>query len=203
MAKCTQCGNDIENGRGHGWDCPTAGRVHDAGSTPLVSGAGRSPSHTGVIKRYLDLYRTARLLIGLGTTVKTVGVVLGAIVFIFWLVIGFLALSQTQPSSPFGPSPAAQSSIQTASFFVCLVIGTVFGALVGGLFFLLGVLISAQGELLTAHADSAVHTSPFLSNDQKAIAMSLSLEGASTESEAPHDSSVPQEFAARGLSSPW
>jgi hypothetical protein len=67
----------------------------------------------------------------------------------------------------------SQSTAQTATFFVCILIGAVFGALVGGLFFLLGVLISAQGQLLKAHADSAVHTSPFLNNEERAIAMSL------------------------------
>jgi hypothetical protein len=125
------------------------------------------------IKRYLDLYRTARLLIGLGTSVKTVGIVLGAIVFFFWLIVGFLTFLQTQPTSPFGPSSGTQSAAQAVSFFVCLIIGIVFGALVGGLFFLLGVLISAQGQLLLAHADSAVHTSPFLSNEERAAVMSL------------------------------
>jgi hypothetical protein len=51
--------------------------------------------------------------------------------------------------------------------------GAVLGALVGGLFFLFGILISAQGQILLAQADSAIHTSPFLTEEEKAKAMSL------------------------------
>jgi hypothetical protein len=135
------------------------------------SGGAKSPSP--FVNRYLDLYRAARLLVGLGITVKIVGVVAAIVIFLFWFIVGAAAASQTPSSSPFGPSPATQSAAQTVTFFVCVVIGAVFGALVGGLFFLLGVLISAQGQLLMAHADSAVHTSPFLSNEERAAAMSL------------------------------
>lgn len=146
-----------------------ATQAEPAGALRQDSAKTRSP----FVKRYLDLYRAARLLIAVGSTVKRVGIVLAIIVFVFWLVVGILAWSQTQPSSPFGPSPTTQSAVQTVSLFVCIVIGAVCGALIGGLFFLLGVLISAQGQLLTAHADVAVHTSPFLSDEERANAMSL------------------------------
>jgi hypothetical protein len=179
MAKCKWCGNDIEDGRGHAWDCTSiegraeASRIHRTDVTnevPIAEGASNSkPS----IKRYLDLYRVARLLIALGTTVKGVGVVLAIIIFLFWLVVGFIASSQTQPSSPFGPSRANAATIQIGSLFAFIVLGLVSAALVGGLFFLLGVLISAQGQLLLAQADSAVHTSPFLTDKEKATVMSL------------------------------
>jgi hypothetical protein len=135
--------------------------------------AAAAQSRGAFVKRYLDLYRAARLLVTLGASVKTVGIVVGAIIFLFWLIVGFFVLSQTQPSSPFGPSPTAQSTAQTVTFLICLVIGTVFGALVGGLFFLLGVVISALGQLLMTQADSAVHTSPFLTHEERAAAMSL------------------------------
>jgi len=125
------------------------------------------------VNRYVDLYRAASVLTGLGTTVKIVGLVSAAVIFVFWFIVGMASVSQTQPSSPFGPSPATQSTTQIVVFFVCIMIGAVSGALVGGLFFLLGVLISAQGQLITAHADSALNTSPFLSNEDRAAAMSL------------------------------
>jgi len=128
------------------------------------SAKSRSP----FVKRYLDLYRASRLLVALGTTVKTIGIVAAIIIFLFWFIVGIAAASETS-SSPF----AAQSSAGAVSFFVSTIIGVIFGALVGGLFFLLGVLISAQGQLLMAHADSAVHTSPFLSDEERAAAMSL------------------------------
>jgi hypothetical protein len=51
------------------------------------------------------------------------------------------------------------------------------GAVVGGLvwlgFFILGVIICAQGQMLLAVLDSAVHTSPFLNNSLRASIMSL------------------------------
>src|SRR5438132_1204967 len=46
--------------------------------------ADAAQSRGAFVRRYLDLYRTARLLIGLGATVKTIGIVLGALVFLFW-----------------------------------------------------------------------------------------------------------------------
>jgi hypothetical protein len=44
---------------------------------------------------------------------------------------------------------------------------------IGLLFFLLAVLIRAQGQILKASLDSAVNSSPFLTNDQRPKIMSL------------------------------
>jgi hypothetical protein len=44
---------------------------------------------------------------------------------------------------------------------------------VGLLFYLLGVLVAAQGQTLLASLDSAVNSSPFLTNHQKAEILSL------------------------------
>jgi len=176
-SRCNACGNDIEHGRGHAWNC-TNSRVRDDDE---VFVGDNTRSRSPFIKRYVDLYRTAQLLIGLGTTVKTVGIVAAIIVFLFWFIVGLFTVSQT--SSPLGPS-GSQSGAETVTFFVCIITGAVFGALVGGLFFLLGVLISAQGQLLMAHADSAVHTSPFLTNDEKASAMSLPFRAPSNKLDA-------------------
>lgn len=132
---------------------------------------------SALVNRYLDLYRAARVMTGLGMTVKVVGIILGAVIFMFWFIVGAAASSSSQSTSPFGPSPASQSAAGVVVFFVCLMIGVAVGSLVGGLFFLLGVLISAQGQLLISHADAAVHTSPFLSNEERAAAMSLPFAG--------------------------
>ncbi|MGZ5483341.1 MAG: hypothetical protein ACXWID_15320 [Pyrinomonadaceae bacterium] len=95
------------------------------------------------------------------------------VIFVFWFILG-VAASSSQGRSGFPDSAsAAQSAAQAVAFFICVAIGVIFGALIGGLFFLLGVLISAQGQLLMAHADSAVHTSPFLTDEERASAMSL------------------------------
>jgi hypothetical protein len=154
---CPYCDAPVED-----YVAASLSRLRTVASASVAT--GRSP----VVNRYVDLYRTARVMTGLGTTVKTVGIVAAAVIFLFWFIVGIAAASQTS-SSPF----AAQSSAGIVSFFVPTIIGVIFGALVGGLFFLFGVLISAQGQLLMAHADSAVHTSPFLSDKERAVAMSL------------------------------
>jgi hypothetical protein len=123
-------------------------------SVPMNDGAAGA----AFVKRYADLYRAAKVMTGLGETVKIVGLVAAAIIFMVWFLVAI---------------GAAQGLGGAVVFFMCLVVGGAFGALVGGLFFLLGVLISAQGQLLMSHADSAVHTSPFLSDQQRAAAMSL------------------------------
>ncbi len=141
---------------------------HDT-ATSTDSSSSALHSDGTFVNRYRDLYRAARLLTGLGTTVKTIGIIVAAVIFLFWFIVGIATVSADTSNSPF----AAQSSSGVVGFFVCTIIGVIFGALVGGLFFLFGILISAQGQLLMAHADSAVHTSPFLSDKERAAAMSL------------------------------
>jgi hypothetical protein len=54
-----------------------------------------------------------------------------------------------------------------------LVIGLVLAVIVGGGGFILGTLLAAQGQVLKATLDTAVNSSPFLSNDQRVEIMSL------------------------------
>ena len=57
---------------------------------------------------------------------------------------------------------------------IAIVGGLFFAAAVWfALFFVLGVLVSAQGQILRATLDSAVNSSPFLTNDQRASIMKL------------------------------
>jgi hypothetical protein len=120
------------------------------------------PAHNPAIDRYLDLYRTARSQVTIGTFVKVIGVVLGVVIFLFWLLIGV-------------SSSASSREFETGAtiFGGSLIGGLIVGAIVGGLIFLFGVMISAQGQALLVLADAAIHTSPFLTADEKARAMSL------------------------------
>lgn len=167
---CPNCSNPIDSATRFCPYCNAPVEDYVAASrggidtTATVVATRRSP----IVNRYVDLYRTARIMTGLGTTVKTVGLLAAAVIFLFWFIIGIATASETS-NAPF----AAQSSAGTAGFFVSTVIGVIFAALVGGLFFLLGVLISAQGQLLMAGADSAVYASPFLNDEERATAMSL------------------------------
>ena len=63
---------------------------------------------------------------------------------------------------------AVTASQSVASAGVALLGGVIFGGIWFGLFFVLGILVSAQGQILKATLDSAVNTSPFLTNDEKA-----------------------------------
>lgn len=95
-------------------------------------------------RRYVDAYRVANTVDGFGQLVKIGGILLGLLV---WA----------------GVTQAVGSGIG----------GFAFGLIVGALFFVVGVIVAAHGQLLKATIDTAVHSSPFLTNDTRAAVMSL------------------------------
>ena len=110
------------------------------------------------VKRYKDGYRIAGVIVGLGSILKIIGIVVAALAFLGGIV-GFTAL----------PSVEGAGTMKT----IMLLYG-VFGAIFSWLvFWLWGTVISAVGQLLKATLDGAVHTSPFLSDDQRAEAMGI------------------------------
>lgn len=92
--------------------------------------------------RYADAYLVAQTVNGTGQTVKFVGFVFAALVILGGLV--------------------ASTRMGTAAVFV----GLFLGILVALPFYALGVLVSAQGQILKAALDTAVNTSPLLSQDE-------------------------------------
>jgi hypothetical protein len=100
--------------------------------------------------RYACAYSVARTITAVGWFIK----VLGVVISIGIMSIGLLA----QIDSPRGNT---------------LIGCFVFGMVVGVPIFILGILISAVGQLMLAVMDTSVHTSPFLTVDQKATVMSL------------------------------
>jgi hypothetical protein len=149
---------------------PPATKI-DAFQTPPLSSSQPTPrpAHTAhargsleervspeVVGRYSDAYRVARATVLIGTLIKVFGVLLGLLVG-----GGLFALVATQ-GRLFGGTGA---------------VGFVAGLLLGGgtfaFFFVLGVVISAQGQLIKATLDGAVNSSPFLTNEERAEAMSL------------------------------
>lgn len=83
---------------------------------------------------------------GLGNTIKVVGAILGGII-----VVGSLSEAN-------GPFAAA---------------GVFLGAAVGILFWICGVIVAAQGQILLATVDTAVASSHFLTDTERAQAMGL------------------------------
>jgi hypothetical protein len=122
---------------------------HEERSDVLASSEVRA-----LMRRYTDSYRVAGFIVGVGEFFKIAGIVLGALIGVGALVL----VNQTRNDQQ-----------QTAIFIV----GVVIAGFLGGVLFLFGVLVSAQGQLLKASLDSAVNTSPFLTNDDRAKMMSL------------------------------
>lgn len=117
----------------------------DGVSDPLESST-RSP----VVRRYRDAYRVGAALVGLGNAIKVVGGILAGII-----VLGSLASA----NSPFGGG--------------AVVAGIFLAAIVGVLFWVSGVTVAAQGEILRATLDTAVASSQFLTDTERADAMGL------------------------------
>jgi alpha/beta superfamily hydrolase len=98
----------------------------------------------GVQSRYVDAYRVASTMAGFGNTIKLAGFIFGAWIF-FWAV----------------------GSLESPG------LGAVAAFVIGAIFVVIGIIVDAQGQMLKAALDTAVNSSPFLNNGQKAAAMSL------------------------------
>jgi hypothetical protein len=108
-------------------------------------------SETGISHRYTDAYRVASAVIAFGTTVKVIGFLVGSLI----ALAGFAS-----SAGPLGSSAA-------------LIGGLGLGALTGFFFWIAGVLVTAQGQLLRASIDTAVNGSPLLSDVEKAKIMGV------------------------------
>lgn len=114
-----------------------------------------------VVRRYRDAYRVGAALVSLGNSVKIVGAILGGII-----LIGSLSSA----NSPFG-----------GGGFI-LMIGIVAAVISGGLFWVCGVMVAAQGQILQATLDNAVASSHFLTDAERANAMGLPSRAATDQS---------------------
>jgi hypothetical protein len=110
------------------------------------------PDWRGLSTRYQNAYRAAGGACGISTAVKIIGGILGGII-----ALGSLAIGQ-----PMGESGAA-----------VFVAGIIVGVITFVLFWTVGVMVGALGEQLKASLDTAVYSSTFLDNHQRAEIMSL------------------------------
>ena len=102
-------------------------------------------------ERYRNAYTVARATDGIGSVIKFIGIALGIIVALVGFIIG--------------------SGNRGSGIFV--IGGLLLAAVIGIPLYVLGVLVSAHGQVLKANLDEAVHTSPFLTDQQRASVMSL------------------------------
>ncbi len=114
-----------------------------------------SSAATAAITRYQDGYQAAEALVTFSLTVKLGGIFLAGMVFMVGLVEFIL-------------NPAEHHGFPV--IFALLVACAVWLALVSQI---VAIGLRGEGQLLKAALDSDVNSSPFLSNAQRALAMSL------------------------------
>ena len=112
-----------------------------------------------VMARYRDGYLHARTINGLGAAVKIVAVLIGGLL----ALAGFLFLD------------ASSSGVGSFGSFggIGAIVAMLAGLLIGGIGFILGVLLQSVGQSMKAHFDCAVNGSHFLNDEQRAEVMSL------------------------------
>jgi hypothetical protein len=101
------------------------------------------------VDRYRDAYGVGATLAGLGGFIKAVGAILGGL-----LLVGALAAGDRLGGA-------------------AVLGGTFFAAVVGILCWVSGVIVAAQGQILLATLDTAVSSSRFLTDPERADAMGL------------------------------
>jgi hypothetical protein len=132
---------------------PPSKRATPAPSTSEPT-ARQSPEVSSLLSRYWDAYIVARFTTSIGTLIKIVAALAaGGVVLVTMLLI-------------------SQINQQGLSF-VIFMIGGILAVFIGAVLFVLGVLVSAQGQILKAALDGGVNNSPFLTNEHRAKIMSL------------------------------
>lgn len=117
----------------------------------LSSTAQRLAARAGT--RYSDAYLVASAIIGLASVIKVLGLVAALAVW--------------------GTGTVLARALGTGSEVMAVLIGFIPGAIVAVVAYGIGVIVSAQGQILRASLDSAVHSSPFLGDKQRVQIMSL------------------------------
>jgi hypothetical protein len=116
--------------------------------------------------RYRDGYRVANFLIGFGNVIKAVGAILG-----FFIGITIVFIPSYIEGALSGGNMYGNRYGQISPTGTDFLIGFFIGASIFFFFFITGIITSAYGQMLQATLDSAVHSSPFMDNDQKAAAL--------------------------------
>ncbi len=117
-----------------------------------------------LMRRYTDAYIVAKVMVGIGNTIKTVGFILAALIFLGAFIFASFASQQRGIGA---------GDISSGVFLVSLIIGGINAFVVGFIFYVIGVIVSANGQVLKATLDNTVGNSSFLTDDQKAKIMSL------------------------------
>ena len=117
------------------------------------SPGGKLVFAASALTRYRDAYLVARVTTGFGSIIKGIGIVIAVVIF--------------------GGAATVADQLYSSAKTQYMLTGFVTAVIVGAVFYLFGILVSAQGQILKASLDSAVHSSPFMNDNQKAEVMSL------------------------------
>jgi hypothetical protein len=123
-----------------------------------------------LLSRYEDAYLIANWTVNIGSAIKAVGAILAALIVLGGIASTFFFAGMGGSSASW---QAAGQTDQMVAVLAPILSAIVLAGLVGIVCYALGTVVAAQGQILRAALDSAVNTSPFLSNDSRATMMSL------------------------------
>jgi len=117
-----------------------------------MSGESNSADFSEAVeRRYRDAYVIAATIVGFGDTIKALGIAFGALLLVAALVIATKGVG----------------GVLVALVIAAAAIGA------GIVLYFLGIVVAAQGQILKALLDTAVNSSPFLSDSARAGIMTL------------------------------
>lgn len=156
MWNCQACGAENDEFQFQCSQCKTIKRRKPSIDTaPVVSTVPDASSRVQkLIRRYADAYIVAKATNGTGMIIKSVGISSA----VLCCIAGFILYAKGVP---------------TIERLALVVISVLVGAFFGILVMILGILVSTQSQILKATLDSAVNSSPLLTNEQRAKIMSL------------------------------
>ena len=115
-------------------------------------------SDNQAVRRYQDAYTVAKTANAFGNFTKILGIISAGIIGLIGLIMMLFT---------------ATSFDSAGAGFVMFLFTVTLGAIVGAIFYILGIVLSALGQNLMATLDTAVNGSPFMTQEQKAQAMNL------------------------------
>ena len=148
---CSNCSNPIDSNTKFCPYCDAAVEEMIESRNLSDASASRSDQLSALTKRYRDAYSVSSLTDVFGNLIKAIAFILAGILVLAGLVM------------------LAQGDATFALGVLTLVLGVVSG--LG--FYMIGVLVCANAQILKASLDGAVNSSPFLSNEHRAKIMSL------------------------------
>jgi hypothetical protein len=117
-------------------------------------------------KRYKDGYLVSKAIETFGTLLKIGAVIAGAGIIFIGFVMGAVS-AKAASGNMLNPGNGE------GAFIAIFIVFGIIGAIVVAIGWVLGVMVSAQGQILKANLDTAVNSSTFLTDMSKAEIMSL------------------------------